>query len=756
METWHKTGCVLCAQNCGLEILVKDNTMIKVRPDKENPRSEGYACRKGLNVIYHQYPKGRLTEPLKKVNNTFVPISWDQALDEIAEKLKATIDEHGPRSLAYLGSSAQGGHFEAAFGVSLLRSLGSQYMYSSGGQEFSGSWWLQGRMFGKQYNITGPDDHETEMLVAWGWNGMQSHQIPQARKILKKISQDPERLLVAIDPRRSETAAIANIHLAIRPGTDALLMKAMIALILAQGWEDTAYIEAHVEGFETIRPWFENMDVRSAIEVCELSYETVHELCRLMTTRRWSVHPDLGIYMGRHSTLNSYFMNILGAICGIFGKRGGNIIPGMVMPMGFHADERNPKTWRTVTTNMPPAAAGSFPPSVLPEEILSDHPERLRAIIVSACNPLRAWPDTQALEKAFSSLDLLVVHDIVMSETARLADYVLPCRTFYESWDGTFFPMTYPNVYFQMRRPVVQPPEQCLESSQIFTRLALKLGLVPEIPAGVLEAVAQDRMTFGAKLMEWIGTHPEHLPKMTFILAETLGKHWNSAALAALWGMMMTAPKAFRKNAARIGFETGFDMGDRIFQAILDSPQGLWVGTADVANNLDAVRTPSGKIELLVPEMEDLAKRIDAQSETEGLCMPDNFPFVLNAGRHMDTNINTLMRNPEWNKGKRACTVAINPTDAQKLSLDNGDSVRVTTEAGSAVGEIEVSDQVRIGSVLIPHGFGLIYDGNVYGINVNHLTKNTHRDFIGTPIHRFVPCGLEKVMKKNMPPAASF
>ena len=108
--------------------------------------------------------------------------------------------------------------------------------------------------------------------------------------------------------------------------------------------------------------------------------------------------------------------------------------------------------------------------------------------------------------------------------------------------------------------------------------------------------------------------------------------------------------------------------------------------------------------------------------------MPDQFPLILNAGRHMDYIANTLMRNPEWNKGKRACTVAISPEDAEGRGLRDGMQVRVTTEAGSEVGELQVTDQVRPGMVLIPHGFGLIYDGKVYGINVNRLTKNTYRD----------------------------
>ncbi len=743
MKSWHKTGCVLCAQNCGIEVQVENNRMIKVRPDKLNPRSQGYVCRKGLNVIYHQYPADRLTEPMKRVGDNFESISWDQAIAEIAGKLVELVEQNGPRCLAYMGGSSQGGHMEAAFGLGILRAMGSQYYYSSAGQEFCGSWWVTGRVFGKQYNIAGPDEQESEMLIAWGWNGMQSHQMPRAPKVLSEFSKDPNRLLVAIDPHRSETANIANIHLPVRPGTDALLMKAMIAIILEEGWEAADYLRKHVDGWRKIRPWFEGFDARSAAGICMVDYHQVRELCRLMTTRRWSVHTDLGIYMGRHSTLNSHLVHILGAVCGIFGVRGGNVIPGMVMPMGYHADERNPDTWRTVTTHLPPAAAGSFPAAAMPEEILSDHPDRLRTVLVSACNPLRAYPDTSAYETAFGKLDLLVVNDIVMSETARLAHYVLPCRTFYESWDATFFPWTYPEVYFQLRRPVVEPPAPCLEAAQIHTLLADKLGIVPEIASEVYQAAQNDRMTYGAELMTWAAGEPGAMAAMPFVLAQTLGRQWDSAAKAALWGLLMTAPKMFQENAARAGFEPGIDQGDRIFQALLDTPQGLWVGRADADNPMGSIRTPSGKIEIHIPELAAQAEALNAESEAEDLRLPDEFPLILSAGRHMKFNANTLMRNPAWNKDRRACTVAVNPADADALGLTDRQQVRVTTEAGSDVGELQVSESVRPGCVLIPHGFGLIYEGRTYGINVNRLTKNTHRDPIGTPLHRFVPCRVE-------------
>jgi anaerobic selenocysteine-containing dehydrogenase len=743
MGEWKKTGCVLCAQNCGIEVLIEEGRMVKVKADKDNPRSEGYICRKGLNLIYHQYPKDRLGEPLKRVGDRFEPVSWDQAITEIAEKIRKLVDQYGPRCLAYMGASAQGGHSEGAFGLGLLEGMGSKYFYNSAGQEFSGTWWVDGRVLGKQYLHAVPDEHHAEMLVAWGWNGMQSHQMPQAPRVLRRFSKDPDRLLVVIDPRKSETAAIADLHIPVRPGADVLLMKAMMAIILDEGWENQGYISRHVEGFDRVRSWFDGFDVRDAVRVCELDYDEVRRLCRLMTTKRWCIHPDLGIYMGRLSTLNSYLMAILMAACGVYGVRGGNIVSGMVAPLGRHADERDPKTWRTMTTRLPPAAAGSFPPAVMPEEILSDHPERLRAVFVSACNPLRSYPDTTAYEEAFGALELLVVSDIVLSETARLAHYVLPCRSYYESWDTTFFQWNWPEIYFQLRGPVVAPPGHCLEAGEIYTRLADKLGLIPPIPDGLRKAAEGDRPDFGAELMRWAATEPAALSRMPFVLAKTLGSVWDSANLALVWGMLMTAPKAFRDHAARAGFAPGTDQGDRIFQAVRDNPQGLWVGKLDENKPMEGIKTPSGRIEVYIPELEAQVKALDGASEALNLQLPEGFPLILNAGRHMSCNANTLMRNPEWNRGKRACTVAVNPADAEALGLADGRQVRVTTRAGSEVGELEVTDQVRRGTVLIPHGFGLIYDGGVYGINVNRLTKNDHRDPLGTPLHRYVPCRIE-------------
>ncbi len=741
----HKTGCVLCAQNCGLDIEVENNRIVKVKPDKSNARSEGYFCRKGMNVAYHQHNDDRLKYPLKKVGDKFERISWDQAIDEIAAKLKDIIGQYGPRSFAYMGGGGQGCHLEAAFGVRLMRGLGSQYQYNALSQEFAGAFWVCGRTHGKQYLHDGPDTDNTDVLLIFGWNGMQSHQIPQAPRQLQRLSKDKDKMLIVVDPRLSETAKIADIHLQIRPGTDALLLKAMISIILSEGWENKDYLANRTSGFDQVKSYFENFDARAAIKTCELDFDKVREVTRHYATRKSSLRYDLGIFMGRHSGLNSYLIVILQSICGRLCVPGGNIIPGHMMPLGSHTDERDPKVWRTMTTNSAPVC-GSFPPNVMPEEILSDHPERLRAVFVSGLNPLRSYADTTAYENAFRRLDLLVTAELAMTETAALSHYVLPSRTGYESWDGTFFPMTYPGIYFQMRRPIIEPDGEQRELGEIDLLLADKLGLIPPIPEALYKAAFESHAAFGKALMEYAMAEPKALKNMPFILGKTLGKAMGSVHLAALWGMLQVAPKSFHENAARAGYMTGPALGEEIFQKILDHPEGIWVGKADPENNFAAIKTQDGKINLLIPELLDELNSIEADKEEAALVMPQEFPLILMAGRHISTNANTLMRDPAWNEGKRACTLAMHPDDAAALNIKDGQQVKVTTEAGSEEIELEITETARKGHVVIPHGFGLVYNGVKYGANVNRLTKNTHRDQFGTPIHRFVPCRVEAIL----------
>jgi anaerobic selenocysteine-containing dehydrogenase len=545
--------------------------------------------------------------------------------------------------------------------------------------------------------------------------------------------------LVVIDPRRSESAERADIHIANRPGTDALLLKAIIATILDNGSYDSDYIAAHVTGFEEIRPWFEGFDVDAALGVCDVDAGAVRELCRLLATRQWSIHSDLGILMNRHSTMTSYLELILLAVCGRIGVPGGNLFPGSLMPMGSHSDERDSRTWRTVATDFP-AIMGVYPPNVLPEEIDNDLPERVRAVIISDSNPLRSYADTTAYEKAFSKLDLLVTLELSMSETAALSHYVLPARSPYESFDGTFFSGSHTGVFFQMRQPILAPTGDALETSEIFVRLADRLGLIPEIPEDLVKAARGDRVAFGAELLAYVEQQPEAIKMLPFVLAKTLGAALGSAALATLWGLLMNAPKASRENFARAGFEPGPTMGDQVFEALLEHPEGMWVGRTD-DDQFGRLRTEDGRINVVIEELEKAVRALDSVTEAEALTPDPDYPLVLGAGFRTDMNANTLMRNPAWNSNRRACTARIHPSDAESAGIADGDMVRVTTEAGEVEVEAELTDTLRPGQVAIPHGFGLDYEGQTYGVNVNRLAPARHRDPIaGTPYHRYIPC----------------
>ncbi|MCO5388457.1 MAG: molybdopterin-dependent oxidoreductase [Desulfosporosinus sp.] len=416
------------------------------------------------------------------------------------------------------------------------------------------------------------------------------------------------------------------------------------------------------------------------------------------------------------------------------------------MTMGPHTDDRNPKHWKTMSTGFP-TILGMHPPNAMPEEIDNNHPERLRAVLISSSNPVRSFADTTAYEQAFSKLDLLVTIDIAMTETAKMSDYVLPDRSLYERWDTTYFQLNYPEIYCQMRQPIVKPEGELLEGSEIFTRLADKLGFIPAIPESLYSAAKKSRIEYGQALYAYMKSEPKAAAIMPFVVAKTLGKEMGSVNLAWMWALLQTVPQSFKENAVRAGFKLGLTMGDDIFQAILDHPEGLWIGKVDPDNNFANLKTDDNRINLYIPEVEEWVTGITPEYEEEQLQSEGKYPFVLLAGRHMDENANTLMRNPEWNRGRRACTVAMNPEDAERLGLNDQQIVKVTTEAGTVNIELETTTDTRPGMVIIPHGFGLEFNGEIYGVGVNRLTKNTNRDRIaGTPLHRYVRCQVEAVI----------
>lgn len=747
MPEWKKTSCVLCYHNCGLEVQTEGHCIAKVRADKDHPRTQGYICRKGAKLAHYQTNKERLSHPLKRVGDRFVRVSWEQALEEIAGKLKSILAEHGPRSLAYMGGGGQGCHTEAGFGRTFLTALGSQYHYSALAQELTGYYWVNGRAFGRQNMHSAPDLDRARNFLVLGWNGYVSNAgVNRARLRIEEFGRDPGRRLIVVDPFLSETARRADIHLRLRIGTVALFLKAMISIVVQEGWENRAYLAERCEGFERVLPWFETFDVRAALDVCNLEEQAVREVARLYATEPTAIRSDLGLLMDRQSTMNSYLEMLLMAVCGRIGTPGGNVFPGHLMPLGPHSDERDPKTWRTVETNFP-AIMGYFPPNAVPEEILSAKRDRLRALIVSGSNPLRSYADTLAYEQAFEKLGLLVTIEVVMSETAKASHYVLPAKSAYEKWDAAFFSLTFPEVYFQLRAPVCEPLGEPLEEGEIFTRLADAMGILPEIPSSLVVCAEEERGRFAMELLQYLGSDKKAARFLPFVVARTLGRRLGSAHLSALWGLLMMYPRHAGEDMERAGHKPGPLAGEELFRKLLAHPEGVMIAKVDADANLDRVRTADKKIHLHIEEMEAWMSDVSPEKEESAL-ENRSWPFVLVAGRHFPHTANAIMRDPAWNDHRTVCTLLVNEEDAAALGVVNGGEVWVTTETSRVKAPLEISDIPSRGAVMLPHGFGLTYEGEEHGINVNRLTKNTHRDRIaGTPLHRYVPCRVEAADK---------
>lgn len=748
MGEWKHTSCALCSLGCGLEMEVEDGKIIKVRGDKANPRSEGYCCRKGLSMAHYEHNADRLAYPMKKVNGEHVRISWEQAISEIGAKLLEIKEKHGGQTIAYMGGGSLGGQMEVPIGLKLLNGLGSRTYYSSLGQEFSNAYWVDGRVVGKQSYITVSDTHNSDTVVAWGWNGWMSHNMePQTRTLILKLEKEPDKHLIVIDPRFTETAEHAEIHLKLRPGTDTMLMKAMIRIILDNGWDDKEFIAEHVSGWDETVKLFDGFDAKRAVtEVCGLDYDEVVKATELIAHTRTSIHQDLGIYMNRNSTINNFLLFVIRGITGNMCVKGGQIMPAYLFAMGSNSDERNPKVKRSPKCGNFPVY-GVFPPAIFPEEVLDDNPDHIRACIVSACNPLRSYPDTKAYEKAFRSLELSVCIDVVYNETARECDYVLPCKSYLESYDTTCFNYSFPDLYFHMRQPVLPPfSPECKEGSEIQLLLFKAVGLMPELPQSLYEAGKDGITAYGMELMMFIQEHMELAGLIPVIVAETLGPVLGSYNRAIIVALLVGAGKAVKIGAAAMGYPDADDptQAEVLFEDITKHPEGLIISRFQ-CDDFRLLKTEDKKVNLRIEELDEPIRQATIENEAKALAPDPEYPMYLHAGLHHETVANTMLRNPEWNKGRDADNMFISEADAKRLGIADGDTVRLVTRAGSAEVKVEISKYTTENFVYLRHGRGLIYDGVKYGTNVNDLTSCANRDEMGTPMHRRLPCRIEKI-----------
>ena len=305
---WHPSACILCECNCGIEVRLGGDggrRFERIRGDKAHPASRGYTCEKALRLDHYQNGGSRLTSPLRRrADGTFEEIDWDTAISEVAARFAAVRDQFGGESIFYFGGGGQGNHLGGAYSGATMRALGGKYRANALSQEKTGEFWVNAKMLGGGVRA---DFEHCEVALFVGKNPWQSHGIARARTVLKEIANDPGRAMIVIDPRLSETAELADIHLQVKPGTDAFCLAAMVAVLVQEELVHAAWVADHVSGYDAIRDEFATIPVGDYAARCGVPEQLVRDAARqIAAADSVAVFEDLGVQMNRHSTLNSW------------------------------------------------------------------------------------------------------------------------------------------------------------------------------------------------------------------------------------------------------------------------------------------------------------------------------------------------------------------------------------------------------------------------------------------------------------------
>ena len=739
-DDWKPTACILCECNCGITVQTEGRSLVKIRGDKAHPGSQGYTCNKALRLDHYQSNPNRLSTPMRRrADGSYEEIDWDTAISEVAAGFKRIADTHGGDKIFYYGGGGQGNHLGGAYSGAFLKPIGSRYRSGALAQEKTGEFWVDSQLYGG--HTRGEFEH-AEVSVFVGKNPWMSQSFPRARTVLNEIAKDPARSMIVIDPVVTDTAQMADFHLQVKPGADAWCLAAMAAVLVQENLCDETFLAEHARGVEEVRKVFQTVPVSDYAQRSGVEEELLRAAARrIAAAGSVAVFEDLGVQQAPNSTLVSYLNKMLWILTGNFGKRGGQHLHSSFAPL-FKASGIG----RTPVTGAP-VISGLVPCNSVPQEILTDHPDRFRAMIVESSNPAHSIADSAACREAFESLELLVVIDVAMTETARLAHYVLPAASQFEKPECTFFNLEFPHNDFQLRHPLFDPLPGTLPEYEIWARLIREIGFVSDDDLRPLrKAAAEGREAYTAAFFAELASNPALVKVLPYVLYETLGPTLPEglAGAAALWGLAqktaVTYPDAVRR--------AGYADGNALFDAILTSPSGITFTAHEYGDDFAMIGHRDGKIALQIPELLDDIRAL--QDSQPGLTTTE-FPIVLSAGERRAFTANDIFRDPAWRKKDTSGALRVSIADAEALGLVDGGRARITTAAGSAETLVEVNPGMRVGHASLPNGYGLDFtdaDGGsqVTGVATNALTSTDWRDsYAGTPWHKHVPARIEPV-----------
>jgi anaerobic selenocysteine-containing dehydrogenase len=711
-------SCNLCEAHCGVAVAIEDGAVRTVRGDPNDPFSRGYLCPKAVGLKGLQEDPDRLRVPLIREGTAFREATWDEALDLVGTRLRAIRDAHGADAIGtYLGNPTAHDYTAAFYVPAFLRALGTKWRFSATSVDQLPKMVSSQLLFGAPLAVPVPDVDHTDFFLVLGANPLASNgslmTAPDMPGRLAALRARGGRLVV-VDPRRSETAAIADEHVAIRPGTDALWLFALVHVLFEEGLTAMGRLEAITNGVETVRSLARGFAPEAVATRTGVAAETTRRLARdFAAAEKAACYGRIGTCTQEFGALASWFVDVLNVLTGNLDRPGGALFPH---PAHAPADDRPKQSrtpyarWRSRVRGLP-EFAGELPVAALAEEIDSAGEARIRALVTYAGNPVLSTPNGARLAKAIESLDFVASIDIYRNETTRLADVILPTTAPLErdNYDMAFHGFAVRNT--AKWSPAALPkPAGAKHGWEVLLEVAARVNGVA--------AHDLDALLFASLLAGAVGK------------PGTACAHVGVDDARAKLGDAM-GPERLLDLLLRAGVH-----GDRFDDAasglslakLMQHEHGLDLGP--LAPRLPAMlATESGRIELapplLVADVERLAASLAAPP-------PD---LVLIGRRHLRSNNSWFHNLPALAKGKERCKLLVHPDDARRLGLATGGRARVRSRVGEVVAPVETSDAMRPGVVSLPHGFGHDAPGAQLGVastrpgvNSNLLTDETLLD----------------------------
>jgi anaerobic selenocysteine-containing dehydrogenase len=669
-ERVHRV-CTLCEANCGLVFEVEGNRIESVRPDRNDPFSEGYACPKGMAIAALHDDPDRLRGPMRRrADGEFEAIGWEEALDLAAQGLARVRDTRGEDAVAvYWGNPIIHNHGALLVRRGVTAALRTRNMYGAGSQDVSPRFATSYYLYGSSLALPVPDVDETDFLLCVGANPVVSNgsvlTAPDLRGRLRRLRARGGKLVV-VDPRRTETAAEADQHIPIRPGQDAAFLLALTALVVREGKADETFLREHTVGFEAVLGRLRKLDIEACAHAAQVPESTLVTLAREFGSRASVCYSRIGVCNNRTGTLGTYATDLLNIVAGRLGQRGGALFPTPAIDaarvIGLTGDDGHAR-WHTRVRQLP-ETLGELPTAALAEEIETPGPKQVRGFLSFAGNPVLSAPNGRRIDAALEKLDFMVSVDLYVNETTRHADLILPpAGVLTEEHYDLFFPLM--SIRNRVRRspPVVGREPGQLHDTEILVALARRLG------GGPTGIGAFDR---ALGLAERLGFPYSTRPTLDLLLRTG---RWGDRYLPWRNGLRLSQVDAETYGADLGPLQTG--IAHRLFHR-------------------------SGRVDLAPSP---LLRAWDALDEA--LARPEADDALVLIGRREVRSNNSWMHNvPGLVSGRERCVLFLHPKDAEARKITDGDEAVLESRVHRGAVRVKVCDEVMPGVVSLPHGWG--------------------------------------------------